>query len=389
MFLKTTNLNFQNFGTTYAENGPRTKRGRNNNVILSIDNKEITTLRKAQQDIYFKVTNGIVLLAVTKDIEKDEVEAYVVHSVVQVDHGVYYNFISISPDATIELSTINKYADPEFPLKEPFIYERIKSDVFVKEIMSYYYVYRGTHYYFPGEAHNFWELTLVDNGTLHTNVEGSEFTLNNNDCIMYAPGQFHTQYTNEYESCSHLTIVFDMDIDHPELISNKVFKTGRTIRTFIEDFVNGASRCSMYNNDLLITDLQRTIIGLLQENVLRDKPLANTPMQQKFESELLDGILNYITENIYTALSIEDLCEKFSISRSSLQVLFKNNLGVPPKQYISDIKLEKSKQLIKESKYTISEISSICGFASIHYFSRRFKAVYGITPTDYAKSLYK
>lgn len=389
MFLKTTNINFQAYGTTYAENGPRTKRGKNNNIMFTIGNKKITTLRQAKQDIYFKVTEGIVLLIVAHKPEKDDIQAFVVHSVVQVDKGVYYNFIAMSPEAKIELSTINEYDDPEYNFNDIYEYIPITSSVKINEIMSYYYVYRGTHYYFPGEKHKFWELTLVDNGTLHTNIEGEEFTLTNNDCIMYAPGQFHTQYTNEYESCSHLTIVFEMQIDNPALISNKVFKTGRTIRSFIEDFVNGANRCNIYNNDLLITDLQRTIIGLLQENVTKDKPLANTPMQQKFESELLDGILNYIAENIYTALSIEDLCEKFSISRSSLQVLFKNNLGVPPKQYISDIKLEKSKQLIKESKYTISEISSICGFASIHYFSRRFKAVYGITPTDYAKSLYK
>ena len=389
MFLKTTNINFQAFGTTYAENGPRSKRGITNNVEFTIDNKQVNKLYKAEQDIYFKVTEGIVLLVVTDKINENKTQGFVVHSVVQVDKGVYYNFISMTPTSSIELSTLNKYEDKAHPLNENFEYIPIKSRVLVKEIMSYYYIVRGTHYYFPGEKHNFWELTLVDNGTLHTEIDGQEFTLSNNDCIMYAPGQFHTQYTKEFESCSHLTIIFDMDIERPELISNKVFKTGRTIRTYIEDFVNGANQSSIYNDDILITDLQRTIIGLLQENITKDKPLANTPMQQKFESELLDGILNYVNENIYTALSIEDLCEKFSISRSSLQVLFKNNLGVPPKQYISEIKLEKSKQLIKESKYTISEISSICGFASIHYFSRRFKSVYGITPTDYAKSLYK
>ena len=86
--------------------------------------------------------------------------------------------------------------------------------------------------------------------------------------------------------------------------------------------------------------------------------------------------------------TIEEICHKFSISRSSLQTLFKNNLNMAPKQYISDLKLNKSKLLIKESVYTISEISSKLGFTSIHYFSRKFKQQYGITPTDYAKTIY-
>ena len=111
-------------------------------------------------------------------------------------------------------------------------------------------------------------------------------------------------------------------------------------------------------------------------------------MQQRFENELLNEVLIYINENIYESLTIEEICHKFSISRSSLQTLFKNNLNMAPKQYISDLKLNKSKLLIKESVYTISEISSKLGFTSIHYFSRKFKQQYGITPTDYAKTIY-
>ena len=75
------------------------------------------------------------------------------------------------------------------------------------------------------------------------------------------------------------------------------------------------------------------------------------------------------------------------MSRSSIQTLFKVNLDVTPKQYISDLKFSKSKQMIKNSTYSISEISRMCGFSSIHYFSRKFKEKYGVTPTSYAKSI--
>ena len=112
--------------------------------------------------------------------------------------------------------------------------------------------------------------------------------------------------------------------------------------------------------------------------------MANTPMQQKFEDELLNEIILYINENIYSPLYVEDLCERFAISRSSLQSLFRNYVYTAPKEYISNLKLEKSKVLIKESKYTISEIAYILGFSSIHYFSRRFKQKFGMSPSDYA-----
>ena len=144
----------------------------------------------------------------------------------------------------------------------------------------------------------------------------------------------------------------------------------------------------LYNNELMLCYLKVLIIRILQYDFLNSSPVASTPMQQRFENELLNEIILYINDMIYEQLTIEDICTKFSISRSSLQTLFKHNVGVAPKQYISDIKLKKSKLLIKENTYTISEVSRMLGFNSIHYFSRKFKQQYGITPTDYAKTLY-
>jgi len=92
---------------------------------------------------------------------------------------------------------------------------------------------------------------------------------------------------------------------------------------------------------------------------------------------------------ICSPISIDELCSKFLVSRSSLQTLFKNNLNTSPKKYINDLKLSKSKQLIKENKYTISEISFMLGFNSIHYFSRAFTQHYEIRPSEYAQTVFK
>ena len=52
------------------------------------------------------------------------------------------------------------------------------------------------------------------------------------------------------------------------------------------------------------------------------------------------------------------------------------------------MKLDKSCQLIKEDRYTISEIALLLGFNSIHYFSRAFTQKYGIAPSEFAKQIY-
>ena len=111
------------------------------------------------------------------------------------------------------------------------------------------------------------------------------------------------------------------------------------------------------------------------------------PMQQHYEDELMNEITQYIMNHINSSLSINEICDKFAISRSSLQALFKRNLDISPKHYINNIKLEQSKILLKKSARTVSEVSDMLGFASIHYFSRKFKLQYGISPSEYAKSI--
>ncbi len=385
MYLKTTSINFLKYGTTLSEITPRKKHIRNNTISKDISSKSVSKMYLAKEDVYFRVNDGIVLLLCTNSLN-ETIDSFVVHKIVCIKKGVYYNFISITDTSNLELSTLNSTLDEEHDLFEPYTYRPIVSKLKVKEIYSYYYVIRSTDYNFPGETHDHWELTMINDGTLHTIIEDKEYALKNNELILYAPGQFHTQYTSADETTSYITVIFDMDIDDPDSLKDRIFKSGSAVRSHVDDFLKNTLREDEYDDDLMVANLQMILIELLRSNRSKTTNIAITPVQQKFDSEILDGILNYIQENIYNPLTVEDLCRKFSLSRSSLQLLFKNSLNVPPKQYISNLKLTKSKELIKQNNYTISEIAVMCGFSTIHYFSRKFKEEFGITPSDYAKS---
>ena len=104
-------------------------------------------------------------------------------------------------------------------------------------------------------------------------------------------------------------------------------------------------------------------------------------------NDLLSEILAYMNKRIDEPITIEEICHEFYISRSSLQALFKTHLNSSPKNYLLNIKLQKSKELIRENQYTISEIAYMLGFSSIHYFSRLFKKYFNITPSAYVKKI--
>lgn len=389
MFNKTTSYLFQKYGTILGDLSPL-KSQLNNRIELKLKNKKIDSYFVYDEDVTIAKTDGIVMLIVALSPSEKEYEQFVIHRTITIKAGVSFNFISITSSSKVEISSSKKAKRKIMHTfaKRSISYERIVPSIIINEIYAYYYQVSNANYSFPGESHNMWELTFIDNGTLHTTVDDESFDLNNFDIILYAPNQYHTQSTGNHKSCSYLTIMFDMECSQEELISKRVFNASREMHSIINNLVKTSNTEIYYDTELMLCYLKELIIKLFQYDFLSNTSVASTPMQQKFENELLNEVILYINENIYTTLTIEEICHHFSISRSSLQTLFKNNLNTAPKQYISDIKLNMSKLLIKESIYTISEISNKLGFASIHYFSRKFKQQFNITPTDYAKKIY-
>ena len=390
MFNKTTSYIFNRYGEIINEIS-RFQSLKMQHTVYKLKNKSASSFSVYNDDVFIRVTSGIVMLVVSLDPESGNIEKFVIHRIIKIKKGVHFSFMSITSSAKVELISNygikRKSIDWPYP-STPITYERVIPTVDIPEIYAYYYQVRNANYEFVGESHSYWELTFIDNGTLHTTIDEENYQLNNFDLILYAPGQFHNQTTTDNQSCSYLTILFEMNISEPSLISNRIFNSHRDIHSALNNFMKVSANELYFDNDLMICYLKELIIKLLQYDFLLSTQVAATPMQQRFENEMINEIIIYVNENIYQSLTIEEICHKFSISRSSLQTLFKNNLSVAPKQYISDLKLSKSKLLIKESMYTISEISSMLGFTSIHYFSRKFKQQYGLTPTDYAKTIY-
>lgn len=387
MFNKTSNYFFQTYGDSYtslpieAENL--------NQEILEIDNKSVEHVFYSNTDIFIEVLEGITMLVVSKEIESDKFEQFVIHHIIRVKKGHYFNFFSMTNSSRILLRKSFNESISTKRIVGPSIYcERIQSDIRIDEILVYYYQVKNRNYMFQGEIHPHWELTFIDSGELKTTVDQKEYTLKEYDIFLYAPGEFHTQKTTSQEACSYLTVIFDMIGGDPKKLSQRVFHASRNIVSTIQAFVSATEENTSVANSLCVCYLTEIIVKLMRNEEVSAAPVANSPMQQRFENEILNEIIVYINDNIYSPITIEQLCHKFSISRSSLQQLFKKNLDTAPKQYISDLKLKKAKFMIKENKYTISEISDQLGFTSIHYFSRRFKQEFGIAPSDYAKTIY-
>ena len=94
-----------------------------------------------------------------------------------------------------------------------------------------------------------------------------------------------------------------MNISDPSLISNRIFSSHRDIHNALNNFIKVSGNELYFDNDLMICYLKELIIKLLQYDFLQTTPIASTPMQQRFENEILNEIIIYINENIYQSLT--------------------------------------------------------------------------------------
>ena len=345
-------------------------------------------------DTYIEVQSGIGVLLVSEDPEAGSIEEFGMNHRIHIKPNIYFGFVSTPPELLIQLYTQSDYQMDAVTLSTPYEFRPVLPRIRLRNILGYYYRMRTPGYHFAGEQHQFFELTYVDTGTLYTEVDGVSYKLGEKDLIIYGPGLFHSQHTDN-QAVSYVTIMFNMENISPDLpedwysvLTNRVFPYNKKVYTLIKTLVQESSTGAPYTDSLMHCLLTETIVRLLQGVYTTPTVQPSSVVRQNYQDELFEQILSFVESKLYEPLTVADICQQFSLSRSTLQLLFKNAVNQSPKKYISDMKLERSCQMLRENKYTISEISLKLGYSSIHYFSNAFNQKYHISPSEYAKRIY-
>lgn len=348
----------------------------------SIHNKDFDTSFISTEPVYLECPEGIALLAVS--VDGMSFEEFVMARTVKLKAGVHFNVISISGKAKIRIRYVPQTMGSH-PMETSVSYDPIISRLNLKEILSSYYQIRKGSYQSGREKNSFYELIYVDHGEMDVTVDDETYHMQKCDLMLYHPGQKHSLETTEDSSCSYMSIAFTMDTGIKGNLKNRVFHTRKDLYQTLTRFMKAIQEDTPLNMELAMLHLKEVLILLYQFDG-EEKPAGQeTTLQSHYDDTMLNEILVFIHNNVYASYTVEDLCQKFSISRSSLQALFRANLGMTPKQYISELKLNEAKKLISQHEHTISQVSDLLGFTSIHYFSRRFKSYFGIAPSEYAR----
>jgi len=129
-------------------------------------------------------------------------------------------------------------------------------------------------------------------------------------------------------------------------------------------------------NDILC-EVCKTLMGSMQTNESSDIDRMTTAEE-------------YMKENYHDSnLNMSSLADHLGVSPVTLSVEFKNKMGMSPSDYLTLIRIERAKELLKETDLRVKEISGAVGYEDDHVFMRRFKKYVGKTPAQFRDSSLK
>ena len=127
-----------------------------------------------------------------------------------------------------------------------------------------------------------------------------------------------------------------------------------------------------------------------KEEINKDLDSNELALLSSYDKELINTIVKYIKENIgNTTLSVENIAKEVGLSRSALFKKIKTLIGLAPIELIKNLRIQQAVELIEEGKQNLTQIAYITGFNDSHYFSKCFKQMYGMSPSEYKKAFLK
>ena len=280
----------------------------------------------------------------------------------------------------------------------------LKNCITVDSIYTIHYFEYTNNFYFAGESHDFWEFIYVDKGSVDICMDDKQITLKKGDIAFHRPNEFHKVSTFGHTAPNLVVISFESHSSLMEFFCCQVLKTEQRERSLLADVLIEAKRLfesplddpyltEMIRKDdapigteqLIKIHLEQFLIHLVQRYTLEEeKDLEYSPQNT---TEIFKRVTAYMEDNIAKHLTIEQICWDNMIGRTKLQKIFHIETGIGIIDYFSKLKISVAKHMIRDGKLNFSQISEQLGYSSIHYFSRQFKKITGMSPSDYASSV--
>lgn len=169
-------------------------------------------------------------------------------------------------------------------------------------------------------------------------------------------------------------------------ISSRPILAEDNARMHVLSIVQAASKQLPYASDRIALDLQFLLLIIASKLLPPTVPSPVTPTGYH-EDAAMGCILQYIQQHLSEEISFQDLISVSGCTPKQVYSLFRHHFQTTPMKYLLNLRIETAKKLLTSTQMNITQISSACGFQTVHYFSHAFKMRLGLSPCAYRNEI--
>ena len=286
---------------------------------------------------------------------------------------------------------------------EPII---INKEIVISSFNTIDYYNLNKDFYQLPDSHPYWEMVYVDRGDVISNYDGVGHTLFEGQVVFHPPFSSHSHISNKLVSNSILVVSFTSESDVLNDLQRKIFSVTNASRRFLSLFLEECQKSlgditnssggipkpfSDTCDNIGASHLLECYFLAFLYSVIRSESYETIEKSDASRSiisaSFAELLKSYLYDNVYRALTLEDLCKKFNLSQSNLCKKWKEYSDMGVIEYFLSLKIEEAKRLIRQNENNITQIAEMLGYSTIHHFSHSFKKITGMSPSEYKKTL--
>ena len=289
-------------------------------------------------------------------------------------------------------------------MKATYVKTQLQNVISISKIVTVHYYEFDKNFVFNGESHNFWEIVYIDKGRVEVRSDDDRLILSQGEIVFHRPKEFHS--IKAFNSAPNF-FVLSFVCNSPLMQYIEKYNTvlDKTLHGFISSIIKEAENSyEIHKNDptlkqlirkpsapiggeqLIKTYLEQFLILIIRNIVNKDIP-SIFPTKESMETHLVTSAKQFILNHLGEPFRVNDLCFSLGYSKSYLSRLFHEQTGETIANFAIRQKIKQAKRLIREKNYNFSQISDLLAFDNPQYFSRVFKRITNMTPTEFKLSL--
>ncbi|MEW6498054.1 MAG: AraC family transcriptional regulator [Cyanobacteriota bacterium] len=246
---------------------------------------------------------------------------------------------------------------------------------------------KAIHHTYARHFHKSYSIGIIEAGVGGNQYRGSTYLAPPCSIIFMEPEEAHTGYSAE-----DLPLTYRMLYPSADLMQQLASDLGANGLPYFREpvvhdenlarkihhlhWVLEQSQDSLERQSLFVEVLSAAITRYAQSKV--------QSVRIGKEQRIVSLIEEYLQDNFNSNISLEQLVELTNLNRSYLIRLFRNAIGLPPYGYLTQIRIEKAKQLLAQGQ-SVSDVAIAVGMSDQSHLTRHFKRIVGITPGRYRR----